>query len=202
MSNDVWKDFAAQEVSHSMAHYLTSIHALLARNGYARVSDVARELDVTKGSASVQVKHLKEKGFVAEDDNRHLHLTESGSSVAQQVMYTREVLIRFLSRVLEVDEDVAESDACKIEHLLSPETCNGIHALVRLLDTDEDVAESLRRKYREFRLDCPSVEECTVCEEVCMAKALQCQRRSGAVSSAGSDGESSASSSSSTSARG
>ncbi|MCZ6794778.1 MAG: metal-dependent transcriptional regulator, partial [Planctomycetota bacterium] len=63
MNNEVWKHFAEHQVSHSMAHYLTTIHELRSRQGYARVSDVAKELDVTKGSASVQVKHLKEKGL-------------------------------------------------------------------------------------------------------------------------------------------
>lgn len=168
MNNDVWKHFAEHQVSHSMAHYLTTIHDLHARQGYARVSDVAKELDVTKGSASVQVKHLKEKGLVAEDDNRHLQLTEGGGEVARHVMYTRQVLIRLFAGLLGVDAKVAESDACKIEHLLSQETCSHLLALVRLLDSEEVVAQDFLEKFRSHKLTCPSIEECGVCEDVCM----------------------------------
>ena len=65
--NEVWKSFAAQEITHSMAHYLTTLLKLKGERGYARVSDVAKELEVTKGSVSTQMKHLKEKGLVITD---------------------------------------------------------------------------------------------------------------------------------------
>jgi len=171
MNNEVWKHFAAHEVSHSMAHYLTTIHDLHAEQGYARVSDVAKELKVTKGSASVQVKHLKEKGLVAEDDNRHLQLTEAGDGVARQVMYNRQILIRLLAGGLGVDPNLAESDACKIEHLLSYETCVHLLALVWLLDSGDGVAKEFLKKYHTFELNCPGIEDCSVCEEVCMIEA-------------------------------
>lgn len=72
MKKSVWKTFAAQEVSHSVAHYLTTIFDLHTSHGYARVSDVARDLDLTKGSVSVQLKHLKEKGLVTEIGRAHV----------------------------------------------------------------------------------------------------------------------------------
>jgi Mn-dependent DtxR family transcriptional regulator len=168
MSNEVWKHFAEHEVSHSMAHYLTTIHELHARQGYARVSDVAKELDVTKGSASVQVKHLKEKGFVAEDDNRHLQLTEPGDEVARQVIYTRSVLIRLFSEYLGVDPEVAESDACKIEHLLSSSTGHQLLTLVRLLESSDPAAKAFLARFRGFRPDCERVEDCGICEDRCL----------------------------------
>ena len=171
MNNEVWKHFAEHQISHSMAHYLTTIHDLRVQRGYARVSDVAKELDVTKGSASVQVKHLKEKGLVAEDDNRHLQLTETGDAVARQVMYTRRILIRFFHDVLGVDPNMAESDACKIEHLLSYQTCNQLLAMVRLLCSNEDSPSDFLNTFRKFKLDCPSLENCNVCEDICMMEA-------------------------------
>lgn len=168
MNNEVWKHFAEHLVSHSMAHYLTTIHDLRSRQGYARVSDVAKELDVTKGSASVQVKHLKEKGLVAEDENRHLQLTEEGDVVARQVMYTRHILIRLFHDILGVDSHIAESDACKVEHLLNPETCNHLLTLVRLLGSESGIAGKFLEEYREFKVDCPTLENCDICDDVCM----------------------------------
>ncbi len=146
--NHSWKEFNENPISHSMAHYLVTLRDLHATQGYARVSDVADELDVTKGTVSVQMRHLKQKGYVTEDANRHLKLTESGESMARQVVYNRGTIIQFLHKVLEVDAEQAELDACKIEHLLSAETGHQILALVQLLLSDDPSAKALLKKLK------------------------------------------------------
>jgi Mn-dependent DtxR family transcriptional regulator len=174
MINQVWKKFAAHEVSHSVAHYLTTIHDLHERRGYARVSDVAKELEVTKGSVSMQVKHLRDKGWVSEDDNRFLRLTELGESVAREVLENRRVLIEFLNKVLGVEAEQAETDACKIEHLLSHETGQQIMALVELLQSEDDDARQFLKKLKGFKVRCPSLGECRLCEEQCLMEVEPC----------------------------
>ena len=168
MINQVWKSFAANEISHSMAHYLTTLYTLREKRGYARVSDIAAELDVKKGSVSVQIKHLREKGFVLEDENRHLQLTEIGEAAAVQVLQNRQVCIQFLHNVLGVSEDIAETDACKIEHLLSPESTSQLVRLVDLLQSGDPDAENLLGRYQDFKVACPSLENCDVCEDECL----------------------------------
>ena len=148
---NTWKSFAANEVTHSMAHYLTTIHGLHTQQGYARVSDVARELDVRKGTVSVQMRQLKEKGFVTQDENRFLHLTETGETVARQVIYNRTTIVQFLDKVLGIDRQAAEIDACKIEHLLSPETGHQILALVQCLLSDDTAAKGLLKKLKQIK---------------------------------------------------
>ena len=153
MKTGLWKTFAAQEVSHSVAHYLTAMADLHADLGYARVSDVARRLRVTKGSVSIQMKHLKEKGYVTEDPNRFLQLTPLGQTVVDDVRHNREALIRFLAKVLGVNSARAEEDACKMEHLLSPETGRQILALVDLLQSDDPDARRFVRKFKKFKAE-------------------------------------------------
>ncbi len=148
---NIWKRFASNEVTHSVAHYLTAMHRLHRERGYARVSDLAKELEVTKGSVSVQVKHLKEKGLVVEDENRFLRLTESGGAIAREVIHNRQLLIRFLIEVLGVKEDLAEIDACKIEHLLSKETCDQLLAMVHLLHSEKPAAKKFRELVKSRR---------------------------------------------------
>ena len=168
MINQVWKSFAEHEVSHSAAHYLTTLHELHERRGYARVSDVAKELGVTKGSVSVQMRHLREKGWVIEDENRHLQLTEMGRSVALDVMHNREVLVEFLRSVLGLSGEQAETDACKLEHLVSPETSRELLLLVDLLQSGDPAAQKALEKFHNFESACPSIEECQLCDEQCL----------------------------------
>ena len=169
-SNSVWKSYAQNEISHSMAHYLTTLYNLRRQRGYARVSDIAEELDVKKGSVSVQIKHLKEKGFVVEDEKRHLQLTEHGESVAQEVLRNRRVCIAFLTEVLGLPGDVAETDSCKIEHLLSHETTDHLMRLVELLHSDEPEAKELRERLKGFEIECPNLENCGICVDECLVE--------------------------------
>lgn len=168
MNHEVWKAFAAHEVSHSAAHYLTTIQDLRETRGYARVSDVARELSVTKGSVSVQVKHLREKGFVTEDENRFLNLTSQGETIARDVRHNREVLDQFLRDVLGIRPEQAEADACKIEHLLSHETSGRLLGLVEVLQSGDTDARKFLKKFGGFKIRCPSCEECGVCDDRCL----------------------------------
>ncbi len=148
--NLTWKKFSANEVSHSMAHYLVTLRDLRASQGYARKTDIADELGVTKGTVSQQIRHLKERGYVIEDKAHHLDLTEAGQSVARQVIYNRGTLIRFLNKVLRVDAKQAEVDACKMEHLLSPVTSHKLLGLVQLLLSDDQSSASLLEKFSKL----------------------------------------------------
>ena len=121
---DVWKSFSNNEVTHSAAHHLLAILELSEKRGYARVTDVAKFLEITTGSASTNLKSLKQKGLVEEDDNRFLVLTEYGSKLAKAILQRREILESFFKDILGVEEGIASVDACKTEHLLSMETTN------------------------------------------------------------------------------
>ena len=119
---DVWKEFSENVVTHSAAHHLLAIQELTEKRGYARVTDVAKHLNITTGSASTNLKSLKQKGFVAEDDNRFVTLSPEGKKLAEAILSRRKILQSFFVGVLGVDADQAEIDACKTEHLLSKET--------------------------------------------------------------------------------
>ena len=151
--NLTWKEFGANEVSHSVAHYLVTLRELPASHGYARVTDVADALGVNKSTVSQEMRRLKEREFVLEDKARHLSLTAVGHDVARRVIYNRATLIRFLNGILGVSADQAEIDACKMEHLLSPETGHRLLSLVHLLLSDDDDAKSLVSEFAEGRGD-------------------------------------------------
>lgn len=180
MNHDVWKTFAANEVSHSMAHYLTTIHELREGLGYARISDVARDLEVTKGSVSVQIKHLKERGLVTEDGNRHLSLSEQGSAIAREVLHNRRVLLEFIQNVLGIRAELAEADACKIEHLLSRETSEKLLAFVALLQSEDPDARKLLKRHKSYQWTCPSLGECRLCDDQCLVEVEPCRLDPGA----------------------
>jgi Mn-dependent DtxR family transcriptional regulator len=128
---DQWKDFEANGVSHSVSHHLAAIAQLTADQGYARAVDVARYLHITRGSVSLALKSLKERGLVEEDSNRFLLLSEQGRRIVERIGERRQVVRTFFVDVLGVNPKQADADACRIEHLLSDEVCRRLEKLLR-----------------------------------------------------------------------
>ena len=141
MFQEVWKSYEENELTHSAAHHLMAVHELRARHGYARVSDIAQHLKITKGSVSSAMKHLKERGYVREDHNKFLELSDKGAKVVSEVEATRVAFQRFLTHALGMDEDDAQIDACKVEHLVSAETRSRLTHFLHFLFSEEPAAQ-------------------------------------------------------------
>lgn len=140
-------------VTHSAAHYLMAIHRLHKEYGYARATDVASRLRVTRGAASLAMTQLKKRALAAEDPNRFLLLTDKGHEVVHQVERNFEVLHRFLEDVLEVPADVAHADACKMEHLVSLETGRRLLWLMESVLGSPALSARIRRAMADFHDD-------------------------------------------------
>lgn len=167
---DTWKAFEQNEVTHSGAHYLMAIHDLIEQRGYARVSDVARALEITRGSASLALKALRERGFVDQDENRFLLLSEDGERIAHDVRSRHAVLEAFFREVLHVEADQAQIDACKIEHLISTESGERLLALLQhLLRADTETRSILRQFWADEEM-CSDQSRCPVCDDTCLAR--------------------------------
>lgn len=128
---ETWKTFEGNDITHSAAHHLMAVLELKEQHGYARVIDVARHLHITSGSASTNLKSLKNKNLIIEDENRFLHLSEEGENLAKLVIRRKKVLLDFLTDVLKVTPEQAEIDACKTEHLISIETTKKLEKFVQ-----------------------------------------------------------------------
>ncbi len=111
--------------------YLEAMLMIKKNKGYIRSIDVARHLGITKPSVTYTTKRLKEKGYITMDNDNYITITERGLEIAEKI-YARHKILTDLFVRLGVPEDIAEEDACKIEHDISPETFN---ALCRHLET-------------------------------------------------------------------
>ena len=121
-NSDTWKQFEENNITHSAAHHILAISELRNSRGYARVTDVAKFLRITTGSASTNLKSLKIKGLVIEDDNKFLTLSDEGENLAKTIQARKSILFKFFNEVLKISPDQADIDTCKTEHLISPET--------------------------------------------------------------------------------
>jgi len=168
MSREVWKSYEDNALTHSAAHYLMTIHDLLQTQGYARVTDIAKRLNITRGSCSISLKPLKKRGLVVEDANKFLQLSPEGRRLALVVEKNDELLENFFRDVLGVSAEQAEIDACKIEHLLSIEASIKLAAFIRVVRGDEKAVKDFLKLLKKETSSCShGAERCDTCAEEC-----------------------------------
>jgi len=114
------------EMYESGENYLETILMLKQRNGFVRSIDIARELDYSKPSVSRAVGLLKESEYITIDSNGYIELTKTGLNIAETIYERHRILTSFLCKTAGVSIEIAEEDACKIEHILSNDTFKGI----------------------------------------------------------------------------
>lgn len=153
--NSAWRAFEVAEPTHSAAHYLTTIMHLKAHLGYARVTDLAEHLGVSRGAASRAAALLKERGWIEEDPNRMLLLTDSGRELAKAVERNYLVVECFLEDILAVPADVARVDACKLEHLLSGQTGTALYRLIQMLNENPKLLKKIQARIAKMNPDEP-----------------------------------------------
>ncbi len=111
----------AYETHESEENYLESILMLSMQHQNVRAVDIANMLGFSKPSVSVALKRLREEDKVLVDDKGYLSLTESGMKIAKST-YEKHVVLTDVLISLGVNAYTASQDACRIEHVLSPES--------------------------------------------------------------------------------
>ena len=118
----------------SVEDYLEAIIVLSRETGKdVRVTELSEQLGVSKPSVSVAVRKLTEAGFVEHEPYGAVQLTATSKEAAAAVAMRHNLLHRFLTEILDVNESIAQADACKMEHGLSEETIERLGQFVEFL---------------------------------------------------------------------
>ena len=107
-----------KNITKSNEDYLEAILVIHQRKGQCRSIDVATHLNVSKPSVSVAMSNLGKMGLVVMEPDRELRLTRSGARHAKRI-YERHQLLTAALVSLGVPQQIAEEDACRIEHDIS-----------------------------------------------------------------------------------
>ena len=108
------------KIRESEEMYLETIFVLLERSPHVRSIDVAEELGYSRPSVSRAVNLLSQKEYIRIDKNGQISLTEVGRQKAKDIYERHRVITKILMK-LGADESMAEDNACRIEHVISPE---------------------------------------------------------------------------------
>ena len=114
----------------SSEDYMETILILSKKLPVVRSIDIATELNFSKPSVSVAMKHLRENECITVSQAGFITLTEKGLKIATSVYERHQVLSNWLIS-LGVDPKVASEDACEMEHQISDES---FHAMKNFIE--------------------------------------------------------------------
>jgi DtxR family manganese transport transcriptional regulator len=109
--------------------YTELIADLIAANGEARTTDIARRLGVAHPTASKTIARLKREGLAKARPYRGIFLTEAGAAMAKSVRQRHRLVVDLLLAV-GVPREAAEADAEGIEHYVSAATLRAFEAFL------------------------------------------------------------------------
>lgn len=127
----------------SMEDYLEKIYELIKGKGYARVSDIAVELNLQPSSVTKMVQKLAEAGYINYERYRGLVLTPAGELLGEAMKDRHAMLEEFL-RIIGVPEETLRKDVEGIEHHVSPATVQSLQDLTTFFQQNPQYREALR----------------------------------------------------------
>ncbi|MDD3540529.1 MAG: metal-dependent transcriptional regulator [Eubacteriales bacterium] len=153
------------QYTQSEEDYLEALLVIDRERKVARVKDVAHALDVKMPSVVSAVKTLSEKGLVEQEKYGHIELTKKGRKVAEDVYERHQLMYAFLHEVLGLDPSIAEQDACRMEHQLSPETRERLLRIVEFIRGCPDEEVSFLHRFMYFVNTGERPSDCQGCKK-------------------------------------
>lgn len=120
------------ELSNSREDYLEAIYQICEQKKVARVKNIASRLNVSIGSVTYAINALLDYGLIKHKKYGYIELTEKGRKLGKEILEKHKLIKNFLINILKVDEEIAEEDACRIEHCISNQTYERIESFLRL----------------------------------------------------------------------
>ncbi len=125
--------------------YLEAILHIVRKKGYARVGDIAKHLGCSAATVTEMFGRLGGRGLVNYEKYGGVTLTKEGEKIGKEVD-RRHNLIKSFLQLLGVSEEIADVDACEVEHSLHPETLERLQKFLDSVHEDPDRYPFLKKK--------------------------------------------------------
>lgn len=130
------------ELRTSGEDYLEAVLILGQGKSQVRAIDVAHYLGYAKTGVSHGLRLLRQGGFLSRDADGYLYLTEAGRDMAERICAKHRFFTGWLIRA-GVAPDIAEKDACRMEHAISEES---FQCLMRALEHPQEISAGSKER--------------------------------------------------------
>ncbi|MBD5132641.1 MAG: metal-dependent transcriptional regulator [Clostridiales bacterium] len=108
------------KIHESEEMYLETILVLKSERPAVRSIDIAEKLGYAKSSVSRGVSLLQDRGYIRVGDDGFIEFTAEGAKKANTIYERHNVLTKLLVSI-GANQELAEDNACRIEHVIDDE---------------------------------------------------------------------------------
>ncbi|WP_165076948.1 metal-dependent transcriptional regulator [Methanogenium sp. MK-MG] len=135
--------YITRHLSRKAEDYLEAILNVTLEKGYARTKDVAHELGISPSSVVEMFRKLDAMHLVCYRRYEGVVFLPEGQKIAEVIKYRHDTLKKFLL-LIAVPEDIADADACFMEHELHPETVRRIHHFIDCMENNPAFCQQIQ----------------------------------------------------------
>ncbi len=107
------------KISASLEDYLEAIYEIIEEKHSVKAVEVSRKLGVGRSSVTEALKHLADKDLINYNRYEAISLTEEGKTAARNVILRHSTLFAFFNKILGLNTEESDYNACKVEHVIS-----------------------------------------------------------------------------------
>ena len=157
------------KLSESLEDYLEVILDLENTQKVARAKDIAKRLGVAQGSVTSALKNLGEKNLINYKPYSFITLTPGGKKIAVDITKRHIALKNFLLKILQIDEETAESTACRMEHSIDKNTMERLISFLDFINTCPRTGKDWLETFKKYcSSEKPDQKKCKECLENCI----------------------------------
>jgi len=144
--------------------YVEIIYDLLRVNPVARIKDISRLRGVTPSTVSTVIDNLKKQDLVTHQKFGYVSLTPEGHTLGETLSRRHQLVRMFLVEILGVNPQVAQDDACLIEHVIASETFDKLLNFIEFLTNRPASGISLLDQFKQCQKDGQGQSPCENCQ--------------------------------------
>ena len=138
-----------ENLSASLEDYLEIICNLIADNGGVKAVEIAKKFNISRASVSEALSKLAEKELIIYEGHKGIRITEKGLEQAKKVIHRHNTLTDFFENTLGIDKEAAESNACKIEHVISDDVFDRLLCFQQFCKKNGDLVDLFKKGYEK-----------------------------------------------------
>ena len=132
----------------TIEEYVEVVYNIQSKKKKVHTNSVASELNVSPASVTEMFQKLNDERYIDYKKYSGVSLTKKGEKIAIATKRKHDTLKNFLM-ILGVDENIADEDACRIEHNINPETMKKLRKFVEFASL-EDVCTKWLEHFRYY----------------------------------------------------
>ena len=105
-------------ITSGLEDYLELIYKEIKQNNDIKAIDIANRFNVSRPSVSEALIRLADLDLIIYEGRKGISITEKGVCEAKKILKKHQVLSSFFSEILGENIDIADKNACKIEHVI------------------------------------------------------------------------------------